>query len=229
MKDPTDLPVEAPAACAAAVVPGRAGWSRRAFIAQGAIAGGAALWSNFPASAWAAESARADAAYQPVALSPAELDTLKSVLARLLPADELGPGAVEARVHVYIDTSLAGALKEHLPAYRQYLPEFEALAVTSGVASFGALAPQAQDELLRQAEQGKPRPAMKGFFKLLLEHMSEGMFGDPMYGGNADFAGWDLLSYPGVKLLFTEAEQALGTVVKQAHMSGATLGAKPVL
>jgi gluconate 2-dehydrogenase gamma chain len=30
--------------------------------------------------------------------------------------------------------------------------------------------------------------------------MREGIFGDPMYGGNAGKAGWELIGFPGVKL-----------------------------
>ena len=35
------------------------------------------------------------------------------------------------------------------------------------------------------------------------------MFSDPYYGGNANFIGWDLLDFPGVKLTFSAAEQQL--------------------
>ena len=35
----------------------------------------------------------------------------------------------------------------------------------------------------------------------------EGMFGDPYYGGNHDFVGWDLLGYPGVRTAVTPAAQ----------------------
>ena len=30
-------------------------------------------------------------------------------------------------------------------------------------------------------------------------HVLQGMFGDPYYGGNRDYAGWDLIGYPGVR------------------------------
>jgi hypothetical protein len=45
------------------------------------------------------------------------------------------------------------------------------------------------------------------FFALLLNHTRQGMFGDPYYGGNANFAGWDLLGYPGVRTMVTAADQ----------------------
>jgi hypothetical protein len=45
------------------------------------------------------------------------------------------------------------------------------------------------------------------------------MFGDPAHGGNADFAGWKLIGYPGIKLEVSAAEQAVGTKVKPALKS----------
>src|SRR5437764_432326 len=35
----------------------------------------------------------------------------------------------------------------------------------------------------------------------------QGTFGDPYYGGNANFIGWDLLGYPGIRTMVTAADQ----------------------
>ena len=32
------------------------------------------------------------------------------------------------------------------------------------------------------------------------------MFADPVYGGNKDFAGWQLVGFPGVQLIYTANE-----------------------
>jgi hypothetical protein len=45
------------------------------------------------------------------------------------------------------------------------------------------------------------------FFNLLLTHTHQGTFGDPYYGGNANFVGWDLLGYPGVRTMVSAADQ----------------------
>jgi hypothetical protein len=42
---------------------------------------------------------------------------------------------------------------------------------------------------------------------MVLAHTRQGMFGDPFYGGNVNYAGWDLLGYPGVRTMVTAAEQ----------------------
>ena len=44
------------------------------------------------------------------ALSPAQLKTLEAFIDRIVPKDELGPGAVECGAATYIDRALAGAL-----------------------------------------------------------------------------------------------------------------------
>jgi hypothetical protein len=45
------------------------------------------------------------------------------------------------------------------------------------------------------------------FFAMVLNHTRQGMFGDPYYGGNANFVGWDLLGYPGIRTMVTPADQ----------------------
>ena len=45
------------------------------------------------------------------------------------------------------------------------------------------------------------------FFALVLNHTLQGTFGDPYYGGNANFVGWDLIGYPGVRTMVSAADQ----------------------
>ncbi|MGH2548217.1 MAG: hypothetical protein ACRDHN_02445, partial [Thermomicrobiales bacterium] len=56
-------------------------------------------------------------------------------------------------------------------------------------------------------------------FGLLLYNTRSGMFGDPVHGGNKDFVGWDLMQYPGIKLVWTEADQQIDAVVTPMHLS----------
>jgi gluconate 2-dehydrogenase gamma chain len=62
-------------------------------------------------------------------------------------------------------------------------------------------------------------PSSRAFFDLVREHALQGMFGDPAHGGNADFIGWDLIGFAGIKLVFSEAEQQLDVTVVPAHKS----------
>jgi gluconate 2-dehydrogenase gamma chain len=138
------------------------------------------------------------------ALRAGELAVLAAVLERLIPADEHGPGAREARVLRYVERRLDGPYAAYREVYASGLALLDAEAVRSHGARFTELAPGAQDELLREAEQ------RHGFFDLVLEHAMEGMFGDPVHGGNADRAGWALIGYPGPSHVWTEGDQELG-------------------
>ncbi len=152
----------------------------------------------------------------PVALSPREFATLRAVVGRLIPTDDLGPGADEAGVHVFIDRGLAGPNAAHLPLFQALLAALDTGAAGNG---FAAATPERQDELLTRLEAGELADAPKGAFALLLEQTRQGMFGDPIYGGNRNFAGWDLMAYPGIKLVWTEADQQIDADVKPLHLS----------
>lgn len=203
--------------------------SRWQFIERSGVTAGAiitlGLASSLPVLA-DAPAAPVEAA-GPVALMSGELTTLRAILARLLPHDALGPGAVEAGVDVYIDRALAGAYADLLPAYRQSLAAIDKGATAMGAASFAALSPAQRDALLKKVEAGKLAGVTPQFFATLLEHTREGMFGDPMYGGNRNYVGWDLVGYPGVKLVWTAQEQAIGTKIAPAHTSDASFGGHP--
>ena len=54
------------------------------------------------------------------------------------------------------------------------------------------------------------KPTGGGFFDMLLNDTYEGMFADPLYGGNRDFAGWKLVGYPGAQRSYTPAELEQG-------------------
>jgi gluconate 2-dehydrogenase gamma chain len=48
---------------------------------------------------------------------------------------------------------------------------------------------------------------LPAFFALVHAHTMEGLFADPIYGGNRDFAGWRAVGYPGAYYVYTEEEQ----------------------
>jgi gluconate 2-dehydrogenase gamma chain len=155
-------------------------------------------------------------------LTPAESDVLEAVVARLVPSDATGPGAADARAAHYIDRALGGALASSRDAYRQGLAAIDAFAISSRGERFARLAAADQDALLEQLEAGTP-PSFPGgaaaFFNLVLGHTLQGTFGDPHYGGNRNFAGWDLLGYPGIRLAVTADQQRLGERPAPTHMS----------
>ncbi|MEZ5286096.1 MAG: gluconate 2-dehydrogenase subunit 3 family protein [Vicinamibacterales bacterium] len=153
------------------------------------------------------------------ALTADEADLLTAIVARLIPADATGPGAVEAGSITYIDRALAGALSDDREAYRRGLAAIERYARSSRGAPFRELSPVDQDSLLIDVETGGATWAGAGFdgssaafFAMLKGHTWQGTFGDPFYGGNRDFIGWDLIGYPGVRTSVTAEDQRLGAV-----------------
>ena len=62
-------------------------------------------------------------------------------------------------------------------------------------------------------------PDASTFFNLVRAHTIQGTFCDPYYGGNADFVGWDLIGYPGVRLAVTANEQRLDPRLTPTHRS----------
>jgi gluconate 2-dehydrogenase gamma chain len=169
-------------------------------------------------------AAVADAVQNPVAgaavrealetLTAQEADLLDLMVARLIPSDANGPGAREARAVRYIDRALGGALAGSRDAYRSGLAAFDRYCRMSRGKAFAELTPIEQDSVLIDVETGAATGAGAGFagssaqfFTMVLTHMRQGTFGDPYYGGNANFVGWDLLGYPGVRTAVTVADQ----------------------
>ena len=147
-----------------------------------------------------------------VTLTASEADTLEAIVARLIPTDEDGPGATEARAAYYIDRALGGALASSHETYAEGLAATEAYARASKGALFATLAPADQDRILGEMEEGVAtgfEPSSRSFFNLVRSHTIQGTFCDPYYGGNADFVGWDLLGYPGLRLVVTEGDQRM--------------------
>ena len=180
------------------------------------------LLSPGPASTIAAQSPSAAVANTVETLTTVEAETLSAIAARLIPTDSTGPGATEARAAQYIDRALGGALAPFREAYRAGLAAIDRHAQSTKGSSFARLPAADQDELLRDVE----RNAVTGFstdasafFNLVLSHTIQGTFCDPHYGGNANFAGWDLINYPGVRLAVTAEEQGLNAHPSPTHMS----------
>jgi gluconate 2-dehydrogenase gamma chain len=165
--------------------------------------------------------------------SAAEVAFVDAAVARLIPADELGPGAKEAGVTYFIDQQLFGGWGTMAKMYRQGphaegtpqqgyqspLTPQEIFRVAIREIShhlgkpFEKLAAKEQDEVLKNLEEGKlalESVPSRFFFNLLLESTIEGFFSDPIYGGNRDKAGWKLVGFPGVAAVYTTAIDKYG-------------------
>ena len=174
--------------------------SRRALIQSAAFVPLAAL--TLPAQQVA----------QPGALTPAQMKTLEAFIDRLIPSDELGPGAVEAGAQIYIDRVLAGPNASEKASFIQGLEGVDALAKRLHGAALAELSADKRDQVLTAM-------AADPFFNRARRLTLEGMFSDPYYGGNKNFAGWDLIRYPGPRPAVAAEDQALNVEIKPYRIS----------
>ena len=198
--------------------------SRRDLLKRAAVVGGAASGVTVARrrepselAAATADARSADAfARHPAArealehLTAAEADLLDAIAARLIPTDATGPGATEARAVHYIDHALGGALASSRQAYTAGLAALDRYSRSSRGKPFTELSATDQDSVLIDVETGAATGftgSSAAFFALVLNHTQQGTFGDPYYGGNANFVGWDLVRYPGIRTMVSAAEQ----------------------
>ena len=142
----------------------------------------------------------------------AEALLVAAATSRIFPSDESGPGAKEAGVVIYIDRQLAGPYGRDAHRYTQ--GPFESGSPDLGyqgkespseiyreglkeLKGFDRLEPAKQDEKLKQIESTH-------FFALLRRHTIEGMFCDPMHGGNVDMVGWQMVGFPGPRMSYSD-------------------------
>jgi gluconate 2-dehydrogenase alpha chain len=140
----------------------------------------------------------------PVTLTADEFDLLEAVFERFFPADESGSGAIEIGAARYADRALGGAYRDRLLTYRAGLAALEIASVETFGKAFIALPPKDQDDLLGRVQRGEAPGRFpidqQAFFDMLRTHCIEGLFSDPVHGGNRDKLGWQVLGHPGVWL-----------------------------
>jgi hypothetical protein len=136
--------------------------------------------------------------------------TIAAFTERLMPGAEGKPGASDARVLNYIDLALSGAYADLQDFYRRGLAQLDQYCRKTYAQPFARLDAARQDQVIAALEQDKAAgftwPSAQEFFNTLRTHTMEGLFADPIYGGNHDFAGWRLVGFPGAQAIFTPAD-----------------------
>ena len=218
------------------------GHSRRDFLlktitlAPAMAVGSTAMGAlSLPLAAQAAETPAAPQPardYQPNWFTAEEFAFITAAVARLIPSDERGPGALEAGVPEFIDRQMntpyatgsnwymQGPFNPDLPKELGYqLPLVPQQIYRLGLADadnyskkqhgkvFAELSGEQQDALLQAMESGSAEfsqlPA-KVFFSFLLQNTREGFFSDPIHGGNQGMVGWKLINFPGARADFMD-------------------------
>ncbi len=211
--------------------------ARRAFLLGAGAAAGAVLAPEAKAQTLAQDNTAAAAPMDHIHaggaghgafLNDENSATIAAFTERLMPGAPGKPGALDAGVLNYIDLALAGAYEDLQDFYRRGLTALDAYCNKTHKASFTRLTAAQQDEVITALETGKATeftwPSAQAFFNTVRTHTIEGMFADPVYGGNKDFAGWKLVGFPGAQPLFTpedmqsrEAFTRLGMIGLQAQ------------
>ncbi|HEY7033662.1 MAG TPA: GMC family oxidoreductase [Thermomicrobiales bacterium] len=160
-------------------------------------------------------------------LNPHEARTAQAIFERLFPADAKGPGATEIGVLSYVERALAGAYRDHTETYRLGFLALDRAAGDLIGTPFADAAPDQQDDILGRMERGElpyfATPPQQSFFALLRAHCQEGLFADPIYGGNRDKLGWRTLGHPGVWLENSlEESQSVEPVTKGGAVQSLT-------
>lgn len=176
-------------------------------------------------------------------LNSAEAAFIEAAVARLIPADERWPGALEANVPNYIDKQLSGAWGAGERLYRSgpwqpgtpsqgyQLPFTPAELFRTALAAlnaelartpFAAMSADEQDAYLKTLEAGgKSLGGVPSdvFFSQLLQTTIEGFFSDPVYGGNRDMVAWRMLGFPGAYASYYDLVDQHGITLDRPPMS----------
>ncbi len=150
---------------------------------------------------------------------------VEALVDHMIPADEFTPKGTEVGLNIYIDRALAGGWgkgdrlymqgpwKRGTPNQGYQLPLTPAQLYRAGIEATNAYcrktygksfdridAKQREDVLVGLStakitfDDGLP---VRTFWTTVYQTVMEGMFSDPIYGGNRDKAGWKLIGFPG--------------------------------
>jgi gluconate 2-dehydrogenase gamma chain len=168
----------------------------------------------------------------PSYFSEEEWRFINASVARLIPSDGDGPGAIETGVPEFIDRQMEapyghgayyymqgpfvpdapptlGFQLKYTPRemYRVGIAAVNKALLNDGESAFADLTLVKQDAFLKRLEKGLVSlgeiPAA-AFFAQLLENTREGYLSDPQYGGNRGMAAWKWIGFPGARADFTD-------------------------
>src|ERR1700722_3107362 len=200
--------------------------SRRRFFKDVAlipVATAAGLTSEPVASASASDAK----AYVPSFFNESEWAFINAAVDRMIPADEVGPGAIELGVPEFLDRLMqtpyaAGAIWYMQGPFVEAAPEFGYQGrmtvretVRAGIQAIDAYTKKSadakrfadldhdkQEQILKSAESGDLKLdgiSSKYFFSTLLAEVRNGYFSDPVHGGNKNMGSWKMIGYPGMR------------------------------
>ena len=204
---------------------GRRDFLKGAVVGGAAAATTTSLDLATPAQAQS-QSAAAPASPGYAFLNIEEAAFVEALVDHMVPADDLTPKGTDVGVNVYIDRALAGSWgkgdrlymqgpwKTGAPSQGYQLPLTPAQLYRAGIEAtnehcrktygktFDRLDEKQREEVLVGLSTAKITFAsglpVRAFWTTVYQTVMEGMFSDPIYGGNRNKVGWKLINFPGV-------------------------------
>lgn len=160
---------------------------------------------------------------------------IEAAVDTFIPADEVGPGALELGVATFIDRQLnsgygrgdrmylQGPFIEGAPEQGYQLRMTPSELVRNGIldvnayvrakykSTFDGLSNELRTAVLTQLERQEIELATVPttyFFNLLLELTMQGYFADPLHGGNKGKASWKMIGFPGIGAMYADKIEA---------------------
>jgi gluconate 2-dehydrogenase gamma chain len=150
---------------------------------------------------------------------------VEALVDHMVPADDLSPKGTDLGINVYIDRALAGAWgkgdrlymqgpwKRGVPNQGYQLPLTPAQLYRAGIEATNAYCHKTYGKPFDQLDDTQREAVLVGlssakitfdsglpvrtFWGTVYQTVMEGMFADPIYGGNRNKAGWKMLGFPG--------------------------------
>jgi len=161
---------------------------------------------------------------------------VEALVDHMVPADDLTPKGTDIGINIYIDRALAGGWgkgerlylqgpwKRGVPSQGYQLPLTPAQLYRAGIAAtnihcrsaygkpFDRLDDRQREEVLVGLSSGKLNfdnglPA-RVFWSTVYQTVMEGMFSDPIYGGNRNAAVWKMIGFPGAIGMYADDIEA---------------------
>ena len=151
---------------------------------------------------------------------------VEAIVDHMIPADEVSPKGTDLGVNIYIDRALAGGWgkgdrlymqgpwKQGAPSQGYQLPLTPAQLYRAGIEATNAHCRKAYNKSFDRIEDAQRQEVLVGlssgkiifdnglpvraFWATLYQTLIEGMYSDPIYGGNRNKAGWAIIGFPGI-------------------------------
>ena len=151
---------------------------------------------------------------------------VEALVDHMVPADETSPKGTDLGVNIYIDRALAGAWgkgerlymqgpwKQGSPSQGYQLPLTPAQLYRAGIEATNAHCRKTYGKPFDRIDDAQREAVLIGlstgkiifdnglpvrlFWTTLYQTVVEGIYSDPIYGGNRNKAGWAIIGFPGI-------------------------------